>query len=257
MHFGVSLGSGHRYRRLHYRYPRSLRQLESKGSKLDAGAGAEHGAVVDEEGAVGAERSRHGSQVCVVDVEREERAEQGEGEGRVGRSASQPGAVGDHFVEMHLYRRERRHGAQGAHGTHHQIFLRRALHPPAGDGERIVGARSGGDNLQDVAPCNRHHHSAEIVVAVGSAAQYVEANVDLGVGKCYHRLVCEVSECKITQKSANVKNFLTKLQPFRRSPASNGRKNHRKALPGSLNPTKYGSQGRETSKAIIKTLLKI
>ena len=41
---------------------------------------------------------------------------------------------------------------------------------------------------EDVAQANGVEHSLKVVVAVGAAAHYVEAEVDFCVRKCYHRV---------------------------------------------------------------------
>ena len=161
------------------------RQIERQGRELVADARGEHGPVTYKEGTVGPE-ARH---KALHGVGREAQAkhvvQHDHGVGSIAAAAAEAGTGGDALRQTYA------HGghsvalvAQQTHGTHDQIVLSRTVDVDACKAEAVVVGRF---DVQFVAKWDRVEDGFEVVVTARAALCDVEAEVDFGTRKCFHR----------------------------------------------------------------------
>ena len=174
-------------------------------------AGAEHGAVVDEEGAVAAEAGGERGELRVGERQAGELRDHPQGEGRVRAASAEAGAHGRGLLQVDLHRRQLVLLRQQAVRPGRQVLQRVPVHPfLAGEGDHQLpvgrdalrelrpgirllemGRRAAvvvaGDDFQRVVEAVAgNEEGVQVVVAVGAAAQDPQAHVQLDVRVRYH-----------------------------------------------------------------------
>ena len=169
-------------------------------------AGAEHGPVVDKESAVAAEPGGEPGELRIGEFQAGELGDHPEGEGCVGAAPAKAGAHGRGLLKIDLHRRQLELLRQQAVCAGRQVVQRvpvHALFPGEGHQQLAVGrdalnelfpgisllemGRSAAvivtsDDLQRVVEAHiRHEESIQVVVAVFTAAEDMEAQVQFDV----------------------------------------------------------------------------
>ena len=116
--------------------------------------------------------------IPAADAEAEHFVESNQGEGGVGRASAETRAVGHYLAQIDgRLGHGGALGLEGAPGFHHQVFLRGTVDGTARARQCGGFAGSGGHYLEDVGPADGEHQHLQVVVAVGTTAQDVEALV--------------------------------------------------------------------------------
>ena len=158
-------------------------EVEVDGVDVLSTAGDARGNIPNEEGAIRAQLSRELFEFRDGVAEVKQAVEQGQGEGAICTASAETGAGGEGLDEVEVDRREGVSlGEQGV-GTADEVVLGGASDRPSVQMEGASVSRSGGGDLQRVAPRNGEEEAVEGMEPILTAVSNLEPKVDLGVGE--------------------------------------------------------------------------